>query len=101
MFSVTGLTLLLSSLCKNQMAAAAGAAVLFFLPMLLPVQETSPLFRLLVLLPVYHVQYISLLSVERLGQGVLYALWAVPAAAVPAIGGAGLSKRFFSRHQVL
>lgn len=101
MFSVTGLTLLLSSLCKNQMAAATGAAVLFFLPMLLPVQETSPLFRLLVLLPVYHVQYISLLSVEQLGQGVLYALWAVPAAAVPAIGGAGLSKHFFSRHQVL
>lgn len=101
MLSVTGFTLLFSSLCKNQMAAAAGAAILFFLPLLLPVQESSALFRLLVLLPVYHVQYISLLSVEQLGRGVLYALWAVPVAAVLAIGGAGLSRRFFSRHQVL
>lgn len=99
-FSVTGITLLCSVWCKNTLAAAAAPVALYFLPLLLPVTETSALFRLWVLLPVYHVQYISLLSVEHWGHGVLYALWAVPVAAVLAAVGSILSKYRFARHQV-
>lgn len=94
-FAVTGITLLLSALNRNQLAAAAMAAGLLFLPLLLPVTETSAFYRLWILLPVYQVQHIALLSV-----GGRYALWALPVAAVLAVGGGVLSRRCFAGHSV-
>lgn len=97
---VVGITLVLSAACKNPMVALAASAAIYGLPVLLPVSETSPLFRLVGLLPTYHAQFVSLMSVEQLGGGVLYALWAVPAAAVLLLAGGILSRRIFARHQV-
>ena len=97
---VVGITLVLSAACKNPMVALAASAVLYGLPVLLPVSEASPLFRLVGLLPTYHAQFVSLMSVEQLGVGVLYAVWAVPAAAILLLGGCVLSRGVFARHQV-
>jgi hypothetical protein len=48
---VTGITLLFSAACKNQMIALVASVAVYALPLLLPVTETSALFRLIVLLP--------------------------------------------------
>ena len=76
------------------------AALLFLFPLLLPITEANPLFRLVGLLPVYHVTAIALLSVEQMRSGLLYAVWAIPAALLFLVVGAALSRRAFAEHQV-
>ncbi len=98
--SVTGITLFLSALCRNQVTVVASAAACQFLPVLLPVSEKSALFRAVVLLPVYQAQCFSLLSVEQIEGDLLYAVWAVPAAVVFLVIGAVFSPRIFAGHQV-
>lgn len=98
--SVTGITLLLSAVSKNQIAALAAAMAAFLFPVLLPITEANPLFRLVGLLPIYHVLAVSLLSVEQMNSGMLYAIWALPIALLfLGIGAAG-SCRMFAKHQV-
>ena len=98
--SVTGITLLLSAVCKNQTAASAASAAIYIFPVILPVTEASPLYRVVVLLPLYHAQFVSLMSIDQINGNVLYALFAVPAAL--AITGIGIicSRRVFAGHQV-
>lgn len=97
---VAGVTLILSAACKNQMTAFATAAVAYVLPILLPTAETSAQFRLIVLLPVYHAQLVSLMSVEQMDNGLLYAIWAIPVAmAFIAVGGV-VSHKIFASHSV-
>lgn len=45
--------------------ALIASMVLFVFPVLLPITEVNPLFRLVGLLPIYHVLAIWLLSVEK------------------------------------
>ena len=78
--SVTGITLFLSAISKNQIVALVAAMAIFLFPVLLPITEVNPLFRLVGLLPIYHVLAISLLSVEQMSNVMLYAIWAIPAA---------------------
>lgn len=99
--SVTGMTLLISAASKKQIVAFVASMALFLFPALLPLTETNPLFRYVGLLPFYHVQAISLLSVEQIGSGVLYGVWAVPAAAVFLVIGGAASSRIFIKHQVM
>lgn len=99
--SVAGITLLFSAVCRNQIAVLAVSAGLFLLPVLLPVPETSSLFRYIALLPVYHVQFISLMSIEQIKGGLLYAVWAVPAAALFLSFGAAVARKAFAKHQVV
>ena len=98
--SVTGITLFLSAISKNQIVALVAAMAIFLFPVLLPITEVNPLFRLVGLLPIYHVLAISLLSVEQMGNGMLYAIWAIPAALLFLGVGAGISRRVFAKHQV-
>lgn len=98
--SVTGITLLLSAACKNQMASFVASAAIYILPVMLPVSETSPLYRIIVLMPLYDSQYISLLSVARLKSGLLYAVWSVPVALLLLLLGATAAPRLFARRQV-
>ncbi len=98
--SVTGITLFLSALCKNQMISFAASSLLQFLPLLLPVSETSPLFRLFVLLPVYHAQCFSVMSQRQIHGGLLYAVWAVPVAIIFMMFGIFFSPKIFAKHQV-
>ena len=58
--SVTGITLFLSAISKNQIVALVAAMAIFLFPVLLPITEVNPLFRLVGLLPIYHVLAISL-----------------------------------------
>lgn len=99
--SVTGITLFLSAISKNQIVALVAAMAIFLFPVLLPITEANPLFRLVGLLPIYHGLAISLLSVEQMSNGMLYAIWAIPAALLFLGVGAGISRRVFAKHQVL
>lgn len=98
--STTGITLVLSAVCKNQAAALAASAAIYLLPVMLPVSETSPLFKIIALLPLYHAQFVSLMSAEQISGNVLYARMAVPAALIFVGSGAFISRRIFAKHQV-
>jgi hypothetical protein len=93
--SVTGITLFLSAISKNQIVALVAAMAIFLFPVLLPITEANPLFRLVGLLPIYHGLAISLLSVEQMSNGMLYAIWAIPAALLFLGVGAGISRRVY------
>lgn len=98
--SVAGITLLISAVSKNQMVAVVASAAVYFFPIILPIPESNPLFRYIGLLPMYHAQLVSLMSVERMNNGILYAIWAIPAAFVFVEIGAFASRKFFDKHQV-
>lgn len=99
--SVTGITLILSAVCKSQMIALVASAAIYVIPILLPISETSALYRLVVLMPLYYSQYISIMSVEQMSTGLLYAIWAVPVALVLMVVRSVASRRIFAKHQVL
>ncbi len=98
--SIAGITLLISAVSKNPMAAVVVSGAVYFLPVLLPLSETSPWSRYISLLPVYHAQFTNLMSVEQMSNGILYAIWAVPAAFAFAGIGMFASRRVFASHQV-
>ena len=98
-FAVTGVSLIFSALCKNQMIAFVVSAALYIVPILLPISEISPLYRIVVLSPLFYSQYISIMSVEQMANGWLYAIWAIPVALVIATIGAIVSRKIFQKHQ--
>lgn len=100
MISVTGIALALSALSKNQLAAFAVCAALYVLPILIPVSETSGFFRILALLPLFYVQFVSLMSIEQIGSGLLYAVWALPVSILFIVMGGFVSYKAFAKHQV-
>lgn len=99
--SVTGITLLISAISKKQIVTFVASMAIFLFPVLLPIAETSPLFRLFGLMPLYQVLAISLLSVDQMSNGMLYAIWAVPAALIFLGVGSLVSCKAFAKHQVL
>ena len=99
--SVTGIALFLSAICKNQMVALVASAAIYLFPIMLPITETSPLFSVITLLPLYHAQFVSLMSVDQISGNVLYALLAVPVALLIMGIGIVISRRTFARHQVV
>lgn len=99
--SVTGITLFLSAISKNQNATFVASMAFFLFPVLLPITEANPLFRLIGLFPLYHVQAVSLMSVEQINNGMLYAVWAVPVSLVILGIGAFTSRKAFVKHQIL
>lgn len=98
--SVTGITLFLSALCKSQMIALVLSAAIHFVPTMLPISETNALYRIITLMPFYHSEFISLMSVEQMQNGTLYAIWAIPIAIVLVVVGSLISRRIFAKHQV-
>ena len=54
----------------------------------------------IVLLPLYQTQAISLMSVEQMSNGMLYAVWAVPVSLIFLGIGIFVSRRAFAKHQV-
>ncbi|WP_414732768.1 ABC transporter permease [Acetobacterium carbinolicum] len=98
--SVTGITLMISSVCKNQMIALVASVAIYVLPIMLPISETSSLFRLIVLMPLYHTQYTSIMSVEQMNNGMLYAIWAIPVAIILIVVSYFVSHTIFAKHQV-
>lgn len=98
--SITGITLLISAISKNQIVALVAAMAFLLFPVLIPITESSPLFRLVGLFPIYHVLAISLLSVEQVENGMLYAIWATPVALLFFGIGTVISQGMFAKHQV-
>ena len=99
-FMLTGIALLLSALSKSPFVTLITTLGVLVLPILLPVQESSALYRLIVLLPLYQIQLLSLMSLQQWSNGLLYAILAIPVSVFIAIVGALLANRLFSRHQV-
>lgn len=97
---ITGITLGLSAVCKNEMAALTVSAAVYLFPILLPVSKTNALFKVVSLFPLYHAQFISLMSVGQIRGNVLYALMAVPFALILLGIGVFCSRRSFANHQV-
>lgn len=98
--SVTGVTLILSAVCKNQMVALVASAAVHVLPIMLPVAETNTLFRFIVLLPLYHSQFLSIMSIEQINGSMLYSIWAIPTSLVFLMIGFIASRKVFAKHQV-
>lgn len=98
--SITGITLVLSALCKNQTVALVASAAIYLFPVMLPVSETSSLFKMIALLPLYHAQFVSLMSVEQISGNLLYALLAIPVALILMGIGVFISRRIFAKHQI-
>lgn len=98
--SVMGITLLISAISKKQIVALVAAAAFYLFPILLPVSEANPLFRYIGLLPLHHARAISLMSVEQMNNGMLYAVWAIPTAAIFLGIGIFVSRKVFAKHQV-
>jgi hypothetical protein len=97
---VTGLTLMISACCKHVLAALVVAALVHIVPVLLPMSETTALFRLLILLPFYHFESVTLMSAAQFTNGLLYAVWALPVALLLIVVGWIVSRRLFAKHQV-
>ncbi len=97
---IAGITLVFSATCKNQIIALVASAAVYALPIMIPVSETSALFKLIALFPTYHAQFISLMSIEQMSNGLLYAIWAVPAALILIAVGGIVSRKIFAKHQV-
>ena len=66
----------------------------------LPISETSALYRIIVLMPLFYSQYISIMSVEQMHNGMLYAVWSIPVAIALVVIGSIISHKAFSKHQV-
>lgn len=96
----TGITMIFSALCKNQLAALAASVTIYILPVILPIAENSYIFRYVVLMPIYHLLFISPMSISWLKGGVLYAILAMPVTVVFIVVGHLVSHKLFSRHQV-
>lgn len=97
---VAGMALILSALCRNPMTAIVASAAIHIAPTLLPVAETSPLFRILALLPLYQMQFEHLMSVDRLKGGMPYAVLALPVSAALLAAGYVVSRKIFAGHEV-
>lgn len=98
--STAGVTLWVSAVCKNQMGTVVISFAAYLFPLMLPVTETSPLFKLIILLPIYHTQFISLMAADQIGGQILYAVWAVPTAVLLITAGAVLGRNAFAHHQM-
>ncbi len=82
------------------MVALVASAAIYLFPIMLPITETSPLFNIITLLPLYHAQFVSLMSVDQISGNVLYALLAIPVALIILGIGIVISRKVFARHQV-
>ena len=98
--SLTGIVLILSAVCKSQMIAFVISAAIHVIPIMLPISETSALYRIIVLMPLFYSQYISIMSVEQMHNGMLYAVWSIPVAIALVVIGSIISHKAFSKHQV-
>ena len=94
------IVLILSAVCKSQMIAFVISAAIHVIPIMLPISETSALYRIIVLMPLFYSQYISIMSVEQMHNGMLYAVWSIPVAIALVVIGSIISHKAFSKHQV-
>lgn len=97
---MAGITLILSALCKNQLTALAAALAAYVFPVLLPVAETSSLFQVIALSPLYQLLFVAAMSVRQISGDLLYAIGALPVSAILAAAGGVIAQKIFAGHQV-
>lgn len=98
---LAGTTLILSALCKNQLTALAASLAVYAFPALLPVAETSSLFQVIALSPLYQLLFVAVMSVRKISGDLLYAIGALPVSAILAAAGGVIAQKIFAGHQVI
>lgn len=63
--AVTGITVAASAVFRNQISALASSLFVFVLPMLIPIEEMSGLYRAIVTMPVFDVLFLAPMSLEQ------------------------------------
>ena len=93
--AAVGITVAASAVLKNQISALAGSLFVFMLPMIIPIEEMSGFYRVLVAMPVFDVLFLAPMSLEQPNL--------VPAAAVAAVIaalGIAAGKKVFGDYQL-
>lgn len=93
---LTGITLVVSAASRNQIVSLITSTAIFLAPVMFSVAESSPCFKLVSLLPIYQLQFISLMGIGQIGNKLFYAVCAFPAAAVFAALGSTLAQRVWA-----
>ena len=95
-----GICLLISALSAKEFISLVASAAAFLLPVVIPLSEKHPLFRVIALFPLHQALSYPLMSIAQFQSGQLYALLALPFSLFLFLAGAPLSCRLFARHQV-
>ncbi|MDO5336755.1 MAG: hypothetical protein Q4E89_04740 [Eubacteriales bacterium] len=92
-----GAALAISAFSKNQIASLIIGTAAFMGPVVFSVAESSPCFKLVALLPVYQLQFTSLMRIGQAGKTVFYAVWAFPCATLFGALGSALAQRAWAQ----
>ena len=98
--SVTGVTLAISSISRNLMITFAASAALYLFPLLVPAEKTSSFYPAVTLTPLYQTEFLTLMSVDQMDSGVLFAVLAIPVGVLLLMAGWTFSGFLFSVRQV-
>lgn len=98
-FLLTTVTLLISAVSKTQFIALAGSAFFFLFPLFFAVSESNPIFRLLVVFPIWQIQFSSAMALEPLFNSIPYVFIIAAVSVVLSAFCICFAKRSFSRHQ--
>lgn len=97
---VVGITVFVSAVSKSEIVSLIVSALVLLCPLMLSVSETKPIFRIIGMLPIWQVQFTSLMSIGRLSGNLFYAVVAAPVSIAVMMAAAILAKRCWGRHQV-
>lgn len=95
-----GMVILVSSLAKNTVISLIVSTALFLGPLFFPAPETQPMFRVIGLLPIFQIQFSSLMCVEQIKGNLLYAAAAIPVSLLISVLCTTAAGKIWRRHQV-
>lgn len=98
---LTGITLFISAVSKTQLVSLILSTAVFLGPMLFSMDENSSLFWIVGFLPVYQLQFSSLMSLGTVKGDVFYAAAAFPVTVVVLAAGIVLTRKFWASHQTV
>lgn len=93
---LSSISLIISSKSKNMIASIVISMLLIFLPLFAVISENNPLFKILGLMPIYQIQFTSILSLNSM----LYYIIVISISCLMIILGFLLTKNNFKNHQV-
>ena len=77
------------------------ALAAYVFPVLLPVAETSSLFQVIALSPLYQILFVATMSLRQIGGDLLYAIGSLPVSLILAAAGGMIAQKIFAGHQVI
>lgn len=98
---IVGIAVAVSAISKSQVLSLIIAAFLFLFPVMIPLEETNPLFRIIALCPIWQIMFSGLMSVKQIGGNLFYAAAAFPVSVAVMGIGIVLAQKFWKNHQVV